>query len=265
MRIVDAHCHASPYWYEPVEALLHQMDRNQVAQALLVQYHGQYDNAYQFACVRRHPDRLAAVVLVDVAADTALGTLERLAEEGAVGLRLRVDDRSPGDDPLAIWRKAAALGLPVTCTGTKEGFAQEEFAALVAALPQLPIILEHLGSLNHPEEEGPPYPVRSRVFALARYPNVYIKIHGVGEICPRTAEVAGPMPFRRENLQLFHQAHQAFGPARMMWGSDFPPVSGREGYGNAFRWTWEQFSGYSEEDRALIFGETARRLYGLGG
>ena len=30
MVIVDTHCHVSPYWYEPVETLLHQMNSNGV-------------------------------------------------------------------------------------------------------------------------------------------------------------------------------------------------------------------------------------------
>jgi len=44
MVTVDAHCHVSPCWYEPVESLLFQMDRNHVEQAVLVQYMGQLYN-----------------------------------------------------------------------------------------------------------------------------------------------------------------------------------------------------------------------------
>ncbi len=59
MTIVDSHCHVSPVWYEPVETLLFQMDRNEVAQAVLVQMLGQYDNAYQQAPVTASPHSLA--------------------------------------------------------------------------------------------------------------------------------------------------------------------------------------------------------------
>ena len=37
MVIVDTHCHVSPYWYEPVETLLHQMNSNGVDKAVLIQ------------------------------------------------------------------------------------------------------------------------------------------------------------------------------------------------------------------------------------
>ncbi|HXF64177.1 MAG TPA: hypothetical protein VNK95_21295, partial [Caldilineaceae bacterium] len=65
MPIVDTHCHIARNWYEPLESLLFQMDRCGVAQAILVQMLGQSDNEYQMACARRHPDRLASVVIVD--------------------------------------------------------------------------------------------------------------------------------------------------------------------------------------------------------
>ena len=51
-----------------------------------------------------------------------------------------------------------------------------------------------------------------------------------------------------------------FGPARMMWGRD-TAVSAREGYGNALRLTLEQFAARSAEDRALVFGQVALRLF----
>ncbi|MGN6697998.1 MAG: amidohydrolase family protein, partial [Thermomicrobiales bacterium] len=109
--IIDTHCHASPVWYEPVESLLAQMERNGVDAAVLIQMQGQFNNDYQFECVQRYPGKLASVVLVDVSQPNAPATLERLAQQGAAGVRLGPAWRSPGGDPLAIWRAAARLGL----------------------------------------------------------------------------------------------------------------------------------------------------------
>lgn len=159
MYVVDTHCHATPYWYEPVESLLFQMDRYGVERAVLVQINGQTNNDYQFECVRRHPDRLASVVIVDASRPSALDELERLAERGARGVRLQPGTLSPGDDPLAIWHKAAELSLPVSCGGTGSDFASESFARLVEAVPDVTVVLEHLGSVNHPDGEEAPYPV----------------------------------------------------------------------------------------------------------
>jgi len=264
--LVDSHCHALPYWYEPVESLLYQMDQNGVSYAILVQCMGQFNgNAYLMECVRRFPDRLAAVVLVDADGPTALQELERLAEQGARGVRLGPGTRSPGDDPLAIWRKADELGLPVTCGGTGADFASEEFADLVGSLPDLPIIIEHLGSLNVPDGEPAPYEIRRKAFSLTRFSNVYIKAHGLGEFCRRVSDGSQSFPFEMPVPPLLEMAYEAFGPHRMMWGSDYPLVSSREGYRNALHFTMDRLQSKGEEARELVFGRVARDLYGLRG
>ncbi len=263
MPVVDSHCHVSPVWYEPVESLLFQMDRNGVERAVLIQMNGQYDNSYQFECVRRHPDRFASVVCVDTARPDALDELARLAEQGASGVRLKPGARSPGD-PLAIWRKAAELGLPVSCGGASAELAADDFAALIEALPSLKVVIEHLGSLNQPDGEAPPYPVRRKVFGLARFPNVYMKVHGLGEFARRRLPVAGPFPFETPLPPLLELAYQAFGPSRLMWGSDYPPVSGREGYANALRLTREQLAPKGAADIDLVFGGVAQSVFRFG-
>lgn len=202
------------------------------------------------------------MVLVDTERPDAGTTLARLAGEGAIGVRLRAATRSPGDDPLAIWRAAEALGLPITVAGDTARFISPAFAQVVEAITGVPIILEHLGSVNHPDGEAAPYSLRRQVFGLARYPHVYIKFHGLGEFCPRVAP-GDAFPLDRAYLELIDLAYAAFGPARMMWGSDYPPVSGREGYANALRWPQEYFGNKPQEAQAQLFGGTARRVYRL--
>jgi L-fuconolactonase len=260
--IIDSHVHVAPNWYEPVESLLFHMDTVGVDKAILVQQQGQFDNRYLLECAWNNADRLYAVVLVDVKRADAVDQLQDLAEQGAHGIRLRPTDRSAGSDPLAIWRQAETLSLPVSCVGSLELFSDPAFAQVIEAVPNATIIIEHLGSANIPDEEGAPYPLRRRVFDLARYPNVAIKFHGLGEICHRAQPFPQPFPFERANLELFDLAYQAFGADRLLWGSDYPPVSGREGYANALRWPQEHFAELLLTDRAALFGATALRLYG---
>jgi len=273
MDIVDAHCHASPCWYEPVESLLHQMDHNGVDHAVLVQIRGQTNNDYLFECVRRYPDRFVPVVLVDPTRPGAERELERLAGRGARGVRLEATARSAGDDPgdhpgddprddgLAVWRKAAQLGLPVSTRGSSADYAADEFAQLVQAMPDLTVIIEHLGSRSYPQGDVAPYETRRRALSLARFPNVYVKVGGLGEFCTRAMPVTEPFPFEEPIPPFIEMAYRAFGAERMMWGSDFPPVSHREGYSNALRFTLDQFAAKSAEERSLIFGGVARRLF----
>lgn len=261
MPIIDSHCHVSPHWYEPVESLLWQMERYGVSGAVLIQMQGQTNNDYQFDCVRRFPGRFAPVVIVDAARPDAPDALARLVEEGASGVRLGATTRSPGDDPLAIWRAAARLGLAVSCAGTSAEFAADEFAGLAAALPELPIVIEHLGSVSRPDADEARAALRERVFALARFPNLLIKIPGLGEFCRRAVPVREPFPFAEPIPPLLDLALDTFGPSRMMWGSDYPPVSSREGYGNALRLPMDRFAGLGQDDRDRIFGGTALAIF----
>lgn len=260
MLIVDTHCHVSLAWYNPVESLLFQMDQNQVQYALLIQMGGQHDNTYQAKCVARYPDRLASVVLVDVGRHDAPDTLTSLAEQGAVGVRLSADARSPGDDPLVIWRRADELGLVVSCSGSIDSFSSDDFASLIEELPNLPVIIEHLGGVNHRNSPEVPYHRAEKVFSLSRYANTAIKIHGLGEFAARHMPVT-EFPFTKPIPPFLQMAYEAFGPDRMMWGSDYPPVSFREGYRNALQLTLAQFEDEPTAMVEQIFGGTALSFF----
>ena len=268
MFIVDAHCHVSESWYEPVEVLLAQMERKGVSHAILIQMQGQFNNAYQADCLRRYPGRFASVVVVDPAPPDVPETLGRLVDDGATGLRLNAAARSTGDDPLLIWREAERYGLAISCAGAASDFVAPEFAALVEALPGLTIVLEHLGSLNHPDRAEREREDRQKVFALARYPNVFMKIPGLGEFCERANPVVEPNPFVQPEPDLLAQAVAAFGPNRLMWGSDYPPVSAREGYANALQLPLDRIRalpGTSDSNLDRIFGGTARSVFPVHG
>ena len=152
MITVDTHCHAGTNWFEPVEMMLHQMNQNGVEKAVLIQHRGNYNNRYLLECVQSLPGRFSAAVCVDPAQPDAMDALERLSnKKGVVGVRLHPRDRSPGDDPLAIWRKAGALGLVISCRAVDvNDTATPEFRSLVEALPGYTFVLEHLGGVYIP-------------------------------------------------------------------------------------------------------------------
>jgi len=129
----------------------------------------------------------------------------------------------------------------------------------VQALPQLRIVLEHLG--GHSRADTDVSGDRWRVFELAHFANVYIKVHGLGEFCRRRLPVGEPFPFETPVPPFLDMAYQAFGPHRMMWGSDYPPVSAREGYRNALRLVLEHSGSKNEDELALIFGQVALAVF----
>ncbi len=262
MILVDTHAHVGQYWYEPVETLLFQMQRNGVAKAALIQFVGNYDNRYEMDCLHSYPGRFAAVVVVDTQRADAPNTLEKWVREGAVGVRLRPDECSPGSDPLAIWRKASELGLGVSCAGTLETYASDEFRRLVEKLPDLKIVMEHMGGAG-PEplvESQTNYNLFQRVLALAKYPNVYIKLPGFGELMSRPVPHGTPFETPPPVVRM---VYEAFGRQRMMWGSNFPPSAKKEGYTNTLRFPLERVPFFSEEDKEWIFGKTALSVWNI--
>jgi L-fuconolactonase len=259
--IVDSHCHASTSWSLPFESLMFEMDRAGVLHALLVQMIGHYDNTYILECARRFPGRYGVIAHVNHGAPDAVQQLERLAEQRISGIRFTASMRSQGDDPLVLWRAAQRLGLSITTLGLSTDFVSDAFVELLETITDVPIVIEHLGANNSPERDPATLETRRQIFALSRYPNVYMKIHGLGEFSERAFPRTEPFPFIRPVPPLFDLAYDAFGAERLMWGSDFPPVAGREGYLNALRFTQEYFSGKSDDERAAIFGRNALKVF----
>jgi L-fuconolactonase len=257
MVIVDSHCHASELFFEPVELLVHQMQRNGVQHAILIQIGGQYDNSYQEECIRQFPGKLSSVVLVDVNGDNAPAALEQCVERGAVGVRLRMDD------PEVVWRQAAKLSIAVSAQAGAAAFASEKFTRLVEELPDMPIVMEHYAGLHRiGDGTSGGDEVVSKVLGLARYPNVYIKVHGLGEFAQRAVPMKPDFPFVRPVPDVLDRVAAAFGPDKMMWGSDYPPCSMREGYRNALRLPMRVLEKrYSPDDLAKISGGNALKVF----
>jgi L-fuconolactonase len=268
MYVVDTHCHAGTSWFEPVEMLLAGMNQSDVQHAVLTQHRGMIDNAYLFESIERFPGRFSAIVGVDVADPNALTTLEQLAKnDGVCGIRLQPGDRSPGSDPLAIWEKACELGLGISVFLVDTvNSADPEFQSLIKGLPaDCTVVLEHLCGMYAPRSPGSvvaPYENYKKGLELASRPNTYIKFGGLGEFSERPARLDPQLGFESIPPAL-EMAYEAFGPKRMMWGSDFPPSAAREGYRNSLTGGVEHPAFKSQEDREWAFGKTAQQAWKL--
>jgi L-fuconolactonase len=262
--IIDAHCHASPQWFEPVEPLVTQMNLNGVERAVLVQVLGQFDNTYQEECMARYPGRFASVGAVATQADDAAEQVRYWAARGIAGLRLRPEARSQGADPLAVWRAAADCGLAISCGGAPAQLLSEDFAALTQTFPAMPFVIEQLGGWVRHDCDGEEA-TWTGILRLARLPNVHLKLATMGQIAPR--QIGQPLPAAGEPVldmtkaARLIEAVEAFGAERLMWGSDYPVVSSREGYANALAWTREALASRSAGEIAAMFGGNARAIF----
>ena len=249
--IVDTHCHAGLTNYEPVESLLDQMERHGIAAAVLVQHGGEFDNRYLSDCCRRYPDRFVAVGLTNPADPTAPDHMAEWATwPGLRGVRFM-----PGD-PAVLWQAASDLGLIVSLFGTAPRLADPDLRRLLTRYDRVTVCLEHLGKPD--PDEPAPYPIYRQALALAELPNVYLKVSGFYSFTHQRYPYTDVQPFADLALA-------AFGPRRMMWASDFPPVSGREGYHNALAFPNLLFPGLAPDERAWLMGRTAQSVWGIPG
>jgi len=162
--------------YVSVEELLGRMDEIGIGKAVLVQYRaglrppGNTDNRYISACANRYPSRLVAVCIVDHRREDALETLEYwVTEHGVRGIRLDGTDTSPREK-LAIWKKAAELGINVSVSGNIS-----PLAGIARKLSDLNLLVEHTGM---PKTNG------DTILKLAECDNVFVKfttggLHGL--------------------------------------------------------------------------------------
>lgn len=252
MIIVDTHCHTGVDKYEPVESLLFHMEQSGVEKAVLIQHQGTTDNSYHVDCLRNHPHRFKSAMIVE---DTDTGSgIWQWADQGISGIRLDADSRAKTSDPLAHWRAAAELHLVVSAPAGPEALGSAEFQEVLQLFPELHIVIEHLGGFGF--GKGSPAQERETLHALAQHSNLTIKLPGFGEFCDL------PYPFQ-EVPESVRNVLAAFGPDRVMWGSDFPPVSCREGYHHSLEFPLEYLSDLSEQDREWVFGGTALKVWGF--
>jgi L-fuconolactonase len=146
-----------------------------------------------------------------------------------------------------------------------------ELADFAKGLPDLSIILNHLGGLNR----SGPYANRdaevlatwrSGIAAVAECPNVNIKLGGIGS--PRLGFDwhTRTMPIGSEELAKSMAPFMTYcieqvGPDRCMFESNFPPDKVSFSHHILFN-AFKRFSkGYSATERAAMFHDTAARVY----
>lgn len=128
---------------------------------------------------------------------------------------------------------------------------------LALACPDVSFVLDHCGV---PDIAGGGLdPWREDMARLAELPNVVCKLSGIMAYCaPGQATEAALRPFVDHVLEVF-------GPARMLWGSDWPVVNLANGLPDWLDVTGAILAGLSADEAAAIAAGTAKRVYGLKG
>jgi predicted TIM-barrel fold metal-dependent hydrolase len=148
-----------------------------------------------------------------------------------------------------------------------------ELVDLARAFPDTRIVLDHCGGpagigsyANRREEIFSGW--KASILEVARCPNVTVKLGGLGMRLLGFDFHERPMPPSSEELAAAWRPYvetciEAFGPARAMFESNFPPDKGQCSYQVIFNAFKRVAAPYSETEKTALFSKTAIDFYRL--
>ena len=274
--LVDAHLHVWDLehggyaWLTPAAGPLHRSWTPEQAHAeltacgvdgaVLVQAEdSERDTAALLAVADACPWVLGVVGWVDLdRPELAAEQLDRWSASPAFcGVRSLVHD-DPRDDVLALpavrrtLRLVAGRGLPVDVPDAWPRHLSA-VADLAAAMPDLRLVVDHLGKPPFGTEQWPRW--RAALAAVAAHPTTTAKVSGL-QLPGRPLTVEQVRPAWETALELF-------GPDRLMWGSDWPMTVTAGGYAAGAEVLAALAAELSGSERVRLRSGTAREVYGL--
>jgi len=207
----------------PVDALavyLKQLDKNKIDRAVIVhpEPYGD-DHSLIVDCLRREPDRLRGTSLFYPKDTDAPKKLEALVKRAPhiVSTRFHAHrgketyfDSFTDQGPKALWKKAADLDLVIELHIGPNYAAQA--GKLIKEFKGCKVLIDHLAEPHMGSAVE-----FANVLDLAKYPNVYMKLSGLGHFAEDTPYYESALPFTDRVIR-------EFGVDRMVWGSGSPKI-----------------------------------------
>lgn len=207
-----------------------------------------------------HDPRIKAVVgWADLRSDEVAKDLAELAKHPRFRGVRHVVQSEPDDDFMirpAFLRgigELAAIGLTYDILI----FPKQLPAAieLVAKYPKQPFVLDHIAKPLI--KAGVMEPWRSQLRELAKAPNLMCKVSGI-------VTEADQKAWKPEEIRPYLDVvFEAFGPARLMWGSDWPVCLLAASYERVYGLINEYSSTLTAPQREGLFGGNCARFYGI--
>jgi len=236
------------------EMLLELMRANGVARTVIIQViYYRWDNSYAAAVLRQYPQYFRGVARVNPESAAAPDDLSGLVEEqGFQGVRLSPAEDAAGEwirGPLMapLWKRCQELKTSMNIlTGTSR---LPDVAMLVEKFPDLTVVIDHMADCpaDRPDE-------LKKLLALARYPKVFVKVSHTWSV----SKMPYPYPDAQEQVK---KLYDAFGPQRLMWGTDWPMVEPRCSYARALAMVRDQMKFLNDEDKSWMLSRTIERVW----
>jgi predicted TIM-barrel fold metal-dependent hydrolase len=241
----------TPQLPEPftIERALPMMDEAGVDRVVVVPPGLNDNNSYALEAARRHPSRFAVMGRIPLQNPKSAELLPRWKDQpGMLGVRVTFIGNAAAwlDDGTAnwFWPAAEKAGLPVMALAFGMG---SKFAPIAQRHPGLQLIVDHMGVNAIITKEGKLPQAINDVVALAKYPNVGVKMSNL---------VNGSLeayPFRDLTPHL-RRVFDAFGPRRCYWGTDVTQAYTRATWRQRVTHVTEELPFLSEADKDWVMG-----------
>ena len=227
-----------------------------VNRIILVQmsYYG-YDNSYLLDTLRQSPQVFRGIAVVDWKSGAPDVEMRKLAKQHIRGFRI-----SPGGPADVEQLEGESFHRMLRC-GAEENLAMcflinpdvlPVVNRICRKFPDSPVIIDHLARIGM---DGAIRDADVRALcALAKYPKTKVKVsafYALGKKKPPHLDLA---PFIR-------RVYDAFGPKRLMWGSDCPFQLMKETYADSFDLVRYHLDFLSSEDREWMLRRTAEEFF----
>lgn len=266
--LVDAHVHvwkADPqYPWAPQakapetdatpEKLLELMKSASVRQTVIIQViYYKWDNRYLASVLKKYSQYFRGVARVNPEDPAAPDHLSALTEgDGFRGVRLSPAADATGDwirgslmTPL--WKRCRDLKIPMTILAPVS--RMPDIARLIDSFSDLTVVIDHMADspLDQPKE-------LDKLLDLKRYPKVSVKISHSWSLSKQL------YPYPDSQLQI-KRLYDAFGPKRLIAGTDWPLVEKYCSYQEAVELAYKRIDFLSAEDRRWICGLNAQQIW----
>jgi predicted TIM-barrel fold metal-dependent hydrolase len=229
-----------------------------VTRVVLIQhkpYHG-LDNSYIADTIAKHPGTFSGVACIDAEAAEPQREITRLKNLGFRGFRIRPGeggkDRwidSPGMG--AIWDYAGKEGLAICPLIDPEHIRQVD--EMCQAFARTNVVVDHFarigvdGTIRDADLDA--------LVNLARHEHAHVKIsayYALGQKKPPYTDL----------IPMIRRLSQAFGPHRLMWGSDSPyQLAAPNTYGDSLALVRDKINFWTADERDWVLRKTAEAVY----
>jgi len=248
--------------YRPADLVQH-LGAHRINKTVLVQAAATVAETEYMLGIADATDHVAGVVgWIDFENPNDAATLTRLAKHPKfLGVRPMIQDIEDvdwmlRDDVQWAYHALSDLGLTFDALGFPRHL--DNFAKLLGNYPDLKVVVDHCMKpdvAGHTDAKFDTWADGMR--RLADRPGTCCKLSGLVTEAAEGWTIDDLRPYGELVLE-------AFGPERVMWGSDWPVCQLRASYGDWRRGAETLCAPLSGDDRAMVFGGTAARFYGLG-